>query len=257
MCGINGFTWEDKDLIRQMNKVIRHRGPDDSGFFLDRNISLGHQRLSIIDLSAAGKQPMHNEDETVWVTFNGELYNYKELRKKLEEKGHRFFSNTDTEVIVHAYEAYGYDCVKLFNGMFAFGLYDTKKRILFLARDRLGIKPLYYYHHDNKLIFSSEIKALLQHKGITRSINPRALHDYLSFRAVTLSETMFEGIKKLKPGQYLVFHNYESFNKEKAYQLVIRTYWDLAMQPDQGSEAQHAGKSVSLTARKCKEKINE
>src|SRR3989344_6504940 len=239
MCGINGFNWEDNDLILSMNKSISHRGPDQDGIFVDRRISLGHQRLSIIDLSDAGSQPMHNELGNVWVVFNGEIYNYQSLRDDLKTKGHKFYSNTDTEVIVYAYEEYGFDCVKRFNGMFAFALYDMIKKIIFVARDRLGVKPLYYYCKDSKFIFSSEIKAILQH-GMPRIINPSALHDYLSFRAVSIPDTMFMDIKKLEPGCYGVFYNHDSVNKAKSFKFFIERYWDLSMKPEFKDELHHA-----------------
>lgn len=246
MCGINGFNWEDKELLLRMNKAISHRGPDQHGIFLDQGISLGHQRLSIIDLSEAGKQPMCNEDQTIWITFGGEIYNYKEIKAPLERKGHKFTSKTDTEVIIHAYEEYGFDCVKQFNGMFAFALYDTKRKILFIARDRLGIKPLYYYVKGRKIIFSSEIKALLAHPSVERKINPKALHDFLSFRAVTIPDSMIEGVRKLEPGSYLVFYNHDSLDPEKSYQAVITKYWTLTMKPEQANEEHQARMVLSL-----------
>ena len=148
MCSISGFNWDDKNLAREMNHCLKHRGPDGSGIFNDSNVTLGHTRLSIIDLSAAGKQPMCNEDENVWITFNGEIYNYKKLRSKLISLGHRFKSNTDTEVIVHGYEEWGIGVVNKLNGMFAFAIYDSVKKKLFVARDRFGIKGVYYYEKD-------------------------------------------------------------------------------------------------------------
>jgi len=205
-----------------MTSLLEHRGPDQSSHYTDEVVSLGHRRLSIIDLSDDGKQPISNEDGTIWVVFNGEIYNYKELRQKLEEKGHRFKSKTDTEVIVHAYEEYGEKCVNLFNGDFAFAVYDVSKRKLFLARDRLGIKPLYYTLIDGVVYFASEIKALLAIPGINRKVNPKALNYYLSFFANPLRETMFKGIYKLSPGHLL------TYGKEG---LSVQKYWDLEMQP--------------------------
>jgi asparagine synthase (glutamine-hydrolysing) len=163
MCGLNGFNWEDYSLINRMNEVIKHRGPDDEGTYIDNHISLGHVRLSIIDLSSAGRQPMSNEDGSILIQHNGEVYNFLELRRELEDRGHIFNSNTDTEVIIHAYEEWGYDCVERFNGMWAFAIYDKNKGELFLSRDRFGVKPLYYYWDGSKFIFSSEIKGILQH----------------------------------------------------------------------------------------------
>ena len=153
MCGIIGFNYEDKSFLKTALKQINHRGPDDSGIFLDNNISLGHKRLSIIDLSKSGKQPMSNENQTIWIIFNGEIYNFKELRVDLEQKGHQFYTQSDTEVIVHAYEEYDEDCVKQLRGQFAFCVYDSRKELLFLARDHMGLKPLYYYFDNNRFIF--------------------------------------------------------------------------------------------------------
>jgi len=204
MCGIIGFNWEDKKLIRKMMKVVEHRGPDQSGYYTDKNISLGHQRLSIIDLSDKGKQPMSNENGNLLLIYNGEIYNFKELRKELERKGHRFKSNTDSEVILHAYEEYEEKCLERFNGMFAFCLYDINKKIFFLARDKVGIKPLYYYFKDNKFIFASEIKAILEH-SIKREINLDSLNKILSFRIIPGEDSILKDIKKLLPGHYLVY----------------------------------------------------
>src|SRR3989338_3795356 len=150
MCGIVGFNWNDEQLVRRMCSVIAHRGPDGEGFYVDNKVSLGHRRLAIIDLSERGKQPMCNEDGTIWITFNGEIYNFQELRKELEEKGHKFKSNTDTEVIIHSYEEYGFDCLQKFNGMFAFCIYDQNKDLIFVVRDFFGIKQVYYYFNNNK-----------------------------------------------------------------------------------------------------------
>lgn len=207
MCGICGFVgFEDRDLLKRMCKVIQHRGPDDSGTFTDRDISLGHQRLSIIDLKT-GHQPIHNEDESIWIVYNGEVYNFPELKRDLESKGHRFCTETDTEVIVHAYEEYGYDCVKRLNGMFAFALWDSNKKILFLARDRLGIKPLYYTLIDNKILFASEIKSILQYKEIKRKVDLKSLYLLINFMYIPGKTTMFAGIHELLPGHMLVYEN--------------------------------------------------
>lgn len=216
MCGICGFNWGDKALVKQMTNVLVHRGPDQEGFFVDSNISLGHRRLSIIDLSESGRQPIHNENKTIYITYNGELYNYKTLREELEQKKHKFYSDTDTEVIVHAYEEYGEDCLKKFNGMFAFCIYDSKKKKLFLARDRLGKKPLYYYFRDGKFIFASELKAILLH-DIKKNINYQGINDYLAYFYIPQPDTIFEDIKKLLPGHYMVL---EKNN------LKISKYWD-------------------------------
>src|SRR3990172_7479365 len=161
MCGINGFNWMNRALIEKGDDPLKHRGPDGEGIYLDDQVSLGHRRLAIIDLSEKGKQPMSNEDGSIWITFNGEIYNFKELRKELEVK-HKFRSNTDTEVIIHAYEEWGFECVKKFNGMWAFAIYDSNNKTLFLSRDRFGRKPLYYYWDGEKFAFGSELKALIE-----------------------------------------------------------------------------------------------
>jgi asparagine synthase (glutamine-hydrolysing) len=226
MCGIVGFNWDDKILLSKMMESIKHRGPDQKGVYIDENISLGSRRLSIIDLTKKGRQPIHNEDGSIWLIFNGEIYNYKEIRSDLEKKGHKFYSETDSEVIVHAYEEYGEECVKEFNGCFAFCIYDSNKKKLFLARDRLGIKPLYYFFDKERFIFASEIKAILIH-DVKREINFNALHNFLSFRCNNLGETFFKGIFKLLPGHTLIF-DYKN--------IFIGKYWDLVMNPENESE---------------------
>jgi asparagine synthase (glutamine-hydrolysing) len=182
MCGFVGFNFEDIALAREMCDVIAHRGPDGEGYYANTNVTLGHRRLSIIDLQR-GDQPIFNEDGSVVVVYNGEIYNFQGLRLDLEKRGHRFSTESDTEVIVHAYEEYGYECVQYFNGMFAFALYDQNKDLLFLARDRLGIKPLHYTClDDGRILFGSEIKALLQYKQVKREMDPQSLHYTLNLR---------------------------------------------------------------------------
>ncbi len=207
MCGINGFNWKDEVLIKKMNESIKHRGPDDEGIFLDDEISLGHVRLSIIDLSERGHQPMFYEHEKkkLWIVFNGEIYNFMELRKELESNGYSFKSSTDTEVVLAAYMEWGEKCVEKFNGMWAFAIYDEDNGILFLSRDRFGIKPLYYYYDGERFVFSSEIKALFQH-NIPRRPNDGVIFDYLYYNLIDhTEETFFEGIKRLLPGHNLKF----------------------------------------------------
>lgn len=205
MCGIAGiFNFaapprdEQPELLR-MREALVHRGPDDAGLYQspDRRLGLAHRRLSIVDLSEAGRQPMANEDGTIWVTFNGEIYNHLGLRKSLQDRGHRFRSHSDTEVIVHLYEDFGADAVAHLDGMFAFGLWDEPRRRLLLVRDRLGKKPLYYTVADGRLLFASEIKAILQYPGLTRDIDLEALNYYLSFANVPAPLTLFAGICKL------------------------------------------------------------
>ncbi len=220
MCGINGFNWNDKAKIACMNSVIKHRGPDDEGVLTGDSVSLGHVRLSILDLTSAGHQPMSNEDETLWITCNGEIYNCYELRKDLLRKGHIFKSMTDTEVIIHAYEEYGIECVDKFNGMWAFCIFDKTKNVLFLSRDRFGIKPLYYYFDGERFVFSSEISGILQH-GIKIEPNNDVVFDFLYYNLTDHTEdTFFKSIKRLIPSNNLVF-NLES----KTVQL--QRYYDL------------------------------
>jgi len=218
MCGICGFTgFEDKGLLRRMYTVAAHRGPDDSGFFVDKNVNLGNSRLSIIDVKG-GHQPVHNEDENIWITYNGEIYNFLELKENLERIGHQFYTNSDTEVMVHAYEEFGIRFITRLRGMFAFAIWDSDKRKLILGRDRLGIKPLYYTFQNGRLIFGSEIKSILQHDSLKREVNFEALHHFLTLQYVPGPMTMFLGINKLQPGYVL------SYQDGKA---SFWKYWDL------------------------------
>lgn len=218
MCGINGFNWRDKNLIESMNNKIIHRGPDDQGISLFETLSLGHDRLSIIDLSEKGHQPMHNDNKTLFIVFNGEIYNYKELKDEYCQ-GFNFNSKTDTEVILAMYQKFGVKCVDYFNGMWAFCIFDLNKDILFCSRDRLGIKPFYYYYKNNKFIFSSEIKAILEH-DIKFELNPKAISSFLRYRYVIEEETFFKEINKLKPGYNLIYNL-------KTKEIEIIRYWDL------------------------------
>ncbi|MBN2239587.1 MAG: asparagine synthase (glutamine-hydrolyzing) [Dehalococcoidales bacterium] len=205
MCGINGFNWANKELLSRMNYATRFRGPDGEGEYIDSHVSLGHRRLSIIDLSANGSQPMCNEDETVWLTYNGEIYNYTELRKTLEKAGHTFKSNTDSEVIIHAYEEYGTGFENKLNGMWAFCIYDAKNMKMLLSRDRFGIKPLYYYLNNDQLIFSSMIAGIMCHDIPTHPNEP-VIMEYLAHNLLHHTEqTFFINISSLKPGSSLVF----------------------------------------------------
>ncbi|MFC1975125.1 asparagine synthase (glutamine-hydrolyzing), partial [Chloroflexota bacterium] len=206
MCGINGFTWQDGALIQAMNDVTKYRGPDDRGIYVDENISLGHTRLSIIDLSSDGHQPMSNEDDTIWITYNGEIYNFQEIRENLPKAGHFFKSKTDTEVIIHAYEMYGLNCMNKFNGMWAFGIYDKNEETLILSRDRYGIKPLYYYVDEERLTFSSMITGILSHQ-IEIVPNDRAIMEYLAFNLEQHDTyTFFENVNSLAPGHLLIYN---------------------------------------------------
>jgi asparagine synthase (glutamine-hydrolysing) len=204
MCGICGFNWADGTLIEQMKALLVHRGPDDHGSYVAEGISLGHRRLSIIDLSENGRQPLTNEDGSVWITFNGEIYNHAELRERLEAKGHVFRSRADTESVVHAYEEYGLDFVQHLTGMFALAIWDARQRRLVLARDRLGLKPLYYTLEGTRVRFASEIKALLVDPRVPRKVRPQSLFDFMGYEFVPAPDTLFEGIHKLMPGCLLV-----------------------------------------------------
>ena len=231
MCGIYGYATQNGEIdpptLRAMGGALAHRGPDDEGLLIDNSrptrIGLGHKRLSIIDLSPAGRQPMGNEDETIWVSLNGEIYNYRELRKELEDKGHRFRSSSDTEVIVHLYEETGVNCLERLNGMFAFAIWDGNEQTLLLARDRVGKKPLHYCASKDAIIFASEIKALLQHPAVSRDLDFGALGKYLAYEYVPAPDSIFRSIKKLEPGHFLLYRN-------GAIKSVC--YWQIPLQDD-------------------------
>lgn len=205
MCGINGFNFRDEKLVLKMNQLTSHRGPDQTDFFVSDDISLGHNRLSIIDLSEKGRQPMWNEGNDSVIIFNGEIYNFQELKKDLERK-YTFKSKTDTEVILYAYKEYGADCLNKFNGIFALAIWNVKTKELFLARDRMGIKPLYYFFDGKQLVFSSEIKAILAH-NVPREVDREAFNLYFQLLYVPEPHTMFKGIEKLPPASFLIFKN--------------------------------------------------
>jgi asparagine synthase (glutamine-hydrolysing) len=223
MCGICGKLEFDRDarvsdpLIRNMLHTIRHRGPDDQGVYISRQVGLGHARLSIIDL-IGGHQPLSNEDGTVWIVFNGEIYNFHELRTFLSGKGHVFKTQSDTEVIVHLYEEFGEDCVEKLRGMFAFAIWDERAESLFLARDRVGIKPLYYWLSNKSLIFASEIKAILADPEVQPEVVPGMIDRFLTFYFVPGEETLLRNVYKLAPGSHMVVRNGK---------VRIKQYWDL------------------------------
>jgi len=230
MCGIAGLISlgegapVDERIIRRMCGAIVHRGPDDEGILVRNNAGLGMRRLSIIDLKG-GRQPIANETGEVWVVFNGEIYNFPELRKSLEQKGHRFSTNTDTECIVHLYEDHGADCIRFLNGMFAFCLWDCKNETALLARDRLGKKPLYYTVFDNFFIFGSELKAILEYPGIKKEIDPYALDLYLTYDYIPAPYCIFEGFFKLEPGCRLIVKS------GGGSALHREVYWRLGYEP--------------------------
>ncbi len=227
MCGICGVlsilnnTISLDEIVRQMNSALIHRGPDDEGYFFDENIAFGHRRLSIIDLST-GHQPISNEDESIWIVFNGEIYNFQTLRKQLEDAGHRFSTNTDTEVIVHCYEQYGEECVKYFRGMFAFAIWDKRHKKLMLARDRVGKKPLFYAEVDGKFLFASELQAFFKLPWIPREVDHQAIDLYLSYGYIPAPFTAFKGIKKLPIASYLVLQDGK---------IKVERYWNLEYLP--------------------------
>src|SRR5438094_459710 len=229
MCGICGIVypvaaqWVERDTLAQINAQIVHRGPDDDGFFVEGNVGLATRRLSIIDVRT-GHQPISNEDESLWIVYNGEIYNHRELRSKLEARGHRYRTQSDTETIIHLYEEYGRDCVQHLRGMFAFAIWDRRSRRLFIARDRLGIKPLYYFYDGTKFVFGSEIKAILAYPGIKPEFNKNTLAEYLAFGYIAGPETMFAGIRKLLPGHTLEL--------DDSGEIKIESYWDLSVPAD-------------------------
>lgn len=218
MCGICGiYGVKDEALVRKMVATLRHRGPDDSGIYVDDNISLGHARLSINDLSERGRQPMPNEDGSIWLSVNGAVYNFLELRAELQKRGHHFRSTSDSETIIHTYEEYGLDFLNHLRGMFALALYDQKQKRLILARDPIGKKPLYYHFDGRQLIFASEIKAILE-AGARKEIDEAALYAYLTYRYSLGSSTLFRNIKKVLGGEFLVV---------EPGKLTTKKYWDI------------------------------
>lgn len=222
MCGITGIVRADeapidRHLLEQMNEAIRHRGPDEDGFYLADGVGLGIRRLAIIDLQS-GQQPIHNRDRTKWLVFNGEIYNYRELREKLEKIGHQFYTNSDTEAVIAAYDQYGTDCPRHLRGMFAFAIWDEREKSLFLARDRVGKKPLLYAQTPNQLVFASEFSALVLHPDVSRDVDYEAIHHYLSFICVPAPLTAYRAIRKLEPAHWLLWQNGE---------IKTERYWQL------------------------------
>lgn len=226
MCGISGFNFQDEGKIKEMMNAQGHRGPDDSGVFSSSGITLGHNRLSIIDLSPAGHQPMEYAEGRFTITYNGELYNFKELKEGLEAKGHKFKSKSDTEVILAAYAEWGADCFKRFNGIFAFAIWDRDKSELVLVRDHVGVKPFYYFWDGQRFIFSSEIKAILSH-GVLREIDQDSLNIYFRFLYVPGPKTIFKNIFKLPAGNFAILKNGN---------LTIKPYWELKQGETIGKE---------------------
>jgi asparagine synthase (glutamine-hydrolysing) len=248
MCGITGYittepSQDPVSTIERMADSIRHRGPDDFGYYRDPWANLGFRRLAIIDV-AGGHQPMSNEDGNLWLIFNGEIFNHASLRPALEAAGHQYRNRSDSETIIHSYEQYGPDCVSRFRGMFAFAIWDKNARRLFIARDRLGKKPLYYYWDGRVFAFASEIKALLEHPAISPKLEESLLPEYLAFGYVSEERTMFSGIRKLMPGHYL------TLDVSGAPKLEIRQYWDIPL--PQAEERDDAS-----WIRECRERLEE
>ncbi len=233
MCGICGQVYTDRhrqvapEHIARMCRSIAHRGPDDEGFFVQGHVGIGSRRLQVIDLET-GHQPMANEDETIWTVFNGEIYNFASLREELTDRGHAFRTRSDTETIVHAYEEYDCRFLDRLNGMFGLAVWDQARGRLLLARDRLGIKPLYYYFDGRQLVFGSELKAILRAPQVDRSIDLAALNNFLTFEYIPSPRSIFQKVRKLEPGHYLVWEGGEP---------VVRPYWQLSVRPRRRTEA--------------------
>ncbi len=251
MCGIFGKLYFNKKknetrLLIECLNTLSHRGPDDSGVYEDGNIFLGSRRLSVIDLSPAGHMPMCNEDKSLWIVFNGEIYNHLELRKKLEKK-HRFRSRTDSEVVLHLFEEKGPGCLQELMGMFSFAIWNAKKKELFVARDRLGKKPVKYYCDDDCFIFSSELKAILKDKNIPRSIDYDAVDEYLTYQYVPSPKTGFKNIFKLEPAHYLLIHMSEKIEKKRYWQLNMSD--KLSLKEEEWEEQIHTKLKESVCMR--------
>ena len=251
MCGICGLLQlpggqpVSGELLERMSDLIRHRGPDDAGSYISRDgrVGLANRRLAIIDLSAAGRQPLGNEDGTIWIAYNGETYNFAELRAELQARGHSFRSHSDTEVVVHLYEQYGVECVQRMRGVFALAIWDERQRRLFLARDRLGVKPLYYAFAPDAFLFASEIKCLLAHPRLARAVDDEAFYHFLTFLTAPAPQTLFKGILKLPPGHRAVV------NAEG--EIRVEEYWDVftSAQPDENPGAAEQAERVQAGLR--------
>lgn len=225
MCGIVGFNWQDEKQIKSLASLLNHRGPEQEGFHVGDGVSIGHKRLRILDLSEKGRQPIYNEDRTICISYNGEIYNFESLRQTLEKAGHKFVSKTDTEVLVHGYEEWGTDLLERINGQFAFCIFDRTKNTFFVARDRLGIKPLYYYCDDERFIFGSELKVFLK-SDIEKRINETALNYYLLFGNSPAELSMLDNVEKVLPGSYIIY----DLTARKISQCA--RYWTLSFSED-------------------------
>jgi len=230
MCGINGvFHYRggvaDLALIERQASLMRHRGPDDHGLWSDGDVAFGHRRLSIVDLSPGGHQPMANEDGSVWVTYNGELYDWPDVRPGLEARGHRFRGHSDTEAVLHFYEDHDLDLFRSLRGMFAFGLFDRARRRLVLGRDRFGVKPLFYHDDGRRIAFASELKALMLDPSVPREVDEQSVADYLTFQYVPGPRTIWRGVRKLPPAHALI---------ADAHGVRLQRYWAMPTEEDPG-----------------------
>ena len=254
MCGIAGFlsanTRDGETVLRGMTTAIAHRGPDDTGVYCDSEAFLGFCRLSIIDV-AGGHQPMSNEDGNLWITYNGEIFNHSDIRPGLERAGHRYKTRCDTETIIHAYEEYGADCVSHFRGMFGFVIWNRETRTLFCARDRLGIKPFYYYWDGRLFAYASEIKALLEHPAISAKFEESLLPEYLAFGYVSEERTLFSGIRKLMPGHHLTVR---LPCDNRPAEFSIKQYWDA---PRLAEDSSNAGRDDAYWIGECRRRLEE
>ncbi|MEW5758342.1 MAG: asparagine synthase (glutamine-hydrolyzing) [Candidatus Omnitrophota bacterium] len=238
MCGIVGIINKNgqqvyNSILQTMTSALRHRGPDGEGLYIDENVGLGHRRLAIIDLTVKGRQPMATEDKRFVITYNGEVYNFREIRKELEKLGYYFKSNTDSEVVLYAYAQWKEDCVKRFNGMFAFAVWDKIERKLFFARDRYGIKPLYYWQNEKVLLFASEIKAFFEHPEFKRELDHEVLLEYFTFQNTFTYKTLFKGVKILPPGNFL------KINIRECIQAEQKQYWDFHFEEEKNIKSEN------------------
>src|SRR5918992_501186 len=237
MCGICGKLSAENPvssgLIQEMCDLIAHRGPNDQGIYVDDCMGLGNRRLAIQDLTSAGHMPMSDSDGKIWITYNGEVYNFRELREELRQKGYSFQSGTDTEVVLYSYQKWGPSCLHRFNGMFAFAIWDLEKQQLFLARDRMGIKPLYCSYDHTALVFASEAKAILADPTVKRELHPRGLVNYFTFGHAVAPDTIFHNVKKLLPGHYAIC---SPQGVGKSLRLSVHQYWEPPIPADENNK---------------------
>jgi asparagine synthase (glutamine-hydrolysing) len=240
MCGILGFNWQDEKKIKMLAELLRHRGPEQEGFHVADGVSIGHKRLKIIDLSEKGRQPLYNEDRTVCITYNGEVFNFEEIKEELIKAGHIFNSRSDTEVLVHGYEQWGPEILNKIDAEFAFCIFDKRKNILLLARDRVGVHPLYYYDDGKNFVFGSELKVLLK-SDIKKEINKKTLNYYMLFGNTSWEQSILENVKSVPPGSFLIY----DLTAKKVKQLS--RYWSVLFSPDESiSQNEYEGEIVRL-----------